>query len=92
LLVDFPLKENFKILVHGSLALMIPHHIVNLGPKRQYGIMKRIDNTTVPPSVAPSEFSPPHASRDELGPTEFLFSSRMPPPINCTHVSIFHLV
>jgi len=71
---------------------MIPHHIVNLGPKRHYGITERIDNTIVPPSVAPSEFSPLHASHDELGPTKFLFSSRMPTQITRTHVSIFDLV
>jgi len=57
LLVDFLLKENFEILVHGSLALMILRYIVNLVPKRQYGITERIDNTIVPPNVAPSEFS-----------------------------------
>jgi len=71
---------------------MTLRNIVNLGPKRQYGITERIDNTTVPPNVALSEFSSLHASRDELGPTEFLFSSRIPTPINHTHVSIFNLV
>jgi len=88
LFVDFPLKENFITLAHGSLVLLIPHNIVNLGPKRQYRITERVDNTTVPPSVAPSELSTSH---DGSGPSESLFSSRTPTPITHMHVFIFKL-
>ena len=89
LLVDFPLKENFIVLAHGSLALMITHPIVSLGPRRHHKITERVDNTVVPSNLAPSEFSPLYASCDEPGPTEFLFSLRTPTPIAHMHVSIF---
>jgi len=70
---------------------MIPHHIVNLGPSRYHRITERVDNTTVPLNVAPSEFSPLYASCDGPGPAESLFSSRMPTPITHMQVSIFKL-
>ena len=89
LLVDFPLKENFIILAHRSLELMITHPIVNLGPRRYHKFTERVDNTIVPSNLAPSEFSPPYASCDEPGPAEFLFSLRTPIPITHMHVSIF---
>jgi len=82
-------KENFIILVHGSLALTITHPIVNLGPRRYHKITERVDNTVVPSNVAPGEFSLPYASCDELGPAEFLFSLRMSIPITHKLVSIF---
>ena len=53
---------------------MILRYIVNLVPKRQYGITEQIDNTIVPPNVAPSEFSQLYASRAGPGPAESLFS------------------
>ena len=89
MLVDFPLKENFIILAYGSLALMITHPIVNLGPRRYREITERVDNTVVPSNLAPSELSLLYTSCDEPGPTEFLFSLRTPTPIAHMHVSIF---
>ena len=76
------------ILAHGSLALMISHPAVNLGPRRYHNIMERVDNTIVPSNLAPSEFNPLYASCDEPGPTEFLFSLRTPTPITYMHASI----
>jgi len=89
LLVDFSLKENFITLAHGSLALIITHPIVNLGPRRFHKITEQVDNTVVPSNLAPSEFSPLYASCDEPGLAEFLFSLRTPTPIAHMHVSIF---
>jgi len=62
---------------------------VNLGPKHQYRITERVDYTTVPPSVAPSEFRPVYASCNQPRPTESLYSSRTPTPITHMHVFIF---
>jgi len=60
------------MLAHGSLALMIPHHLVNLGPVRYYNITKRVHNTIVPSNLAPGEFRPLYAICDMPGPAESL--------------------
>jgi hypothetical protein len=86
-----PLKENFIILAHGSLVLMITHHIMNLGPRCYYRTTERVDNTILSSSVARSEFSTLCASHDGPGPAKSLFSSRTPTPITHMHVFIFKL-
>jgi len=71
LLVDFPLKENFIILAHGSLALMITHPIVNLGPRRYHKITERVDNTVVPSTslqVSSARFTRVVMNQDLLNP------------------------
>ena len=55
------------ILAHGSLALMISHPTVNLGPRSYHNITERVDNTVVSSNLAPSEFNPLYASCDEPG-------------------------
>jgi len=63
-------QEVSIVLAHGSLALTTLYHIMNLGPRRHHRTTERVDNTSVPSSVAPSEFSTLCASRAGPGPAE----------------------
>jgi len=65
--------------------MMLHHiHIVNLSPKRHHKITERVDNTTVPSNLAPSEFSTLYVSRDRPRPAEFYFSSSPQRPFHMT--------
>jgi len=73
-----------------GVTLTTLHHIMNLGPRRHHRTTERVDNTYVPSSVAPSEFSSLYVSRVRPGPAES-FSQRMSAPITRILVSIFEL-